>query len=173
MPSALKHLAASSIEMRRPRSRLGINDRPFAKLRCRSDERAIVPSPGSAARSTQLRHPHATELINEGVSLATIQRRLVHKNLQMRRAPRSSRTRRPARSCGRGAGNEAGLAEPLAGLQSAWRSALLQGSSGPKACPERPRDRARFQEEQTHQNPDDGQSQGCGSGTLEGETGLV
>jgi site-specific recombinase XerD len=29
-----------------------------------------------------LRHPHATELINEGVSLATIRKRLGHKNLQ-------------------------------------------------------------------------------------------
>jgi integrase len=30
----------------------------------------------------QLRHTHATELINGGVSLATIRRRLGHKNLQ-------------------------------------------------------------------------------------------
>ena len=30
----------------------------------------------------QLRHTHATELINGGVSLATIRKRLGHKNLQ-------------------------------------------------------------------------------------------
>ena len=30
----------------------------------------------------QLRHAHATELINDGVSLATIRKRLGHKNLQ-------------------------------------------------------------------------------------------
>lgn len=30
----------------------------------------------------QLRHTHATELVNDGVSLATIRKRLGHKNLQ-------------------------------------------------------------------------------------------
>jgi integrase len=30
----------------------------------------------------QLRHAHATELVNEGVSLSTIRKRLGHKNLQ-------------------------------------------------------------------------------------------
>ncbi len=30
----------------------------------------------------QLRHAHATELINDGISLATIRKRLGHKNMQ-------------------------------------------------------------------------------------------
>jgi integrase len=30
----------------------------------------------------QLRHTHATELVNDGVSLATLRKRLGHKNLQ-------------------------------------------------------------------------------------------
>ncbi len=30
----------------------------------------------------QLRHAHATELVNDGVSLATIRKRLGHKNFQ-------------------------------------------------------------------------------------------
>lgn len=30
----------------------------------------------------QLRHAHATELVNDGVSLATIRKRLGHKNVQ-------------------------------------------------------------------------------------------
>jgi len=37
---------------------------------------------GVACTLHQLRHTHATELINEGVSLATIRKRLGHKNLQ-------------------------------------------------------------------------------------------
>jgi len=37
---------------------------------------------GVACTLHQLRHTHATELVNEGVSLATIRKRLGHKNLQ-------------------------------------------------------------------------------------------
>jgi len=37
---------------------------------------------GVACTLHQLRHAHATELVNEGVSLATIRKRLGHKNLQ-------------------------------------------------------------------------------------------
>jgi len=37
---------------------------------------------GFACTLHQLRHTHATELVNEGVSLATIRKRLGHKNLQ-------------------------------------------------------------------------------------------
>jgi len=40
-------------------------------------ERAGVP-----CTLHQLRHAHATELVNDGVSLATIRKRLGHKNLQ-------------------------------------------------------------------------------------------
>lgn len=42
----------------------------------------------------QLRHTHATELVNEGVSLATIRKRLGHKNLQttLRYAEQSDQT---------------------------------------------------------------------------------
>ncbi len=37
---------------------------------------------GVACTLHQLRHTHATELVNDGVSLATIRKRLGHKNLQ-------------------------------------------------------------------------------------------
>jgi site-specific recombinase XerD len=37
---------------------------------------------GLSATMHQLRHTHATELVNDGVSLATIRKRLGHKNLQ-------------------------------------------------------------------------------------------
>ncbi|WP_406697128.1 tyrosine-type recombinase/integrase [Singulisphaera sp. Ch08] len=37
---------------------------------------------GGACTLHQLRHSHTTELVNGGVSLATIQRRLGHRNLQ-------------------------------------------------------------------------------------------
>jgi integrase len=37
---------------------------------------------GIHASLHQLRHSHATELVNDGVSLATIRKRLGHKNLQ-------------------------------------------------------------------------------------------
>lgn len=37
---------------------------------------------GARATIHQLRHAHATELVNDGVSLATIRKRLGHKNLQ-------------------------------------------------------------------------------------------
>lgn len=37
---------------------------------------------GASATLHQLRHTHATELVNDGVSLATIRKRLGHKNLQ-------------------------------------------------------------------------------------------
>jgi len=37
---------------------------------------------GVACTLHQLRHSHATELVNEGVSLVTIRKRLGHKNLQ-------------------------------------------------------------------------------------------
>jgi len=37
---------------------------------------------GVSATLHQLRHTHATELVNDGVSLATIRKRLGHKNLQ-------------------------------------------------------------------------------------------
>jgi hypothetical protein len=42
-------------------------------------DEGMVPDTFSAS---QLRHSHATELVNGGVSLATIRRRLGHKNLQ-------------------------------------------------------------------------------------------
>jgi len=49
----------------------------------------------------QLRHAHATELVNDGVSLATIRKRLGHKNLQttLRYAEQSDRAGRPAPPC--------------------------------------------------------------------------
>ncbi len=42
----------------------------------------------------QLRHTHATELVNDGVSLATIRKRLGHKNIQttLRYAEQSDET---------------------------------------------------------------------------------
>ncbi len=39
-------------------------------------------SAGVNATLHQLRHTHVTELVNDGVSLATIRKRLGHKNLQ-------------------------------------------------------------------------------------------
>ena len=43
---------------------------------------------------TKLRHTHATELVNDGVSLATIRKRLGHKNIQttLRYAEQSDET---------------------------------------------------------------------------------
>jgi integrase/recombinase XerD len=49
---------------------------------------------GIACTLYQLRHAHATELINGGVSLSTIRKRLGHKNLQttLRYAEQSDET---------------------------------------------------------------------------------
>lgn len=49
---------------------------------------------GVACTLHQLRHTHATELVNEGVSLATIRKRLGHKNIQttLRYAEQSDET---------------------------------------------------------------------------------
>jgi integrase/recombinase XerD len=43
---------------------------------------AYCVTAGVSATLHQLRHTHATELVNDGVSLATIRKRLGHKNLQ-------------------------------------------------------------------------------------------
>lgn len=43
---------------------------------------AYCATAGVACTLHQLRHTHATELVNDGVSLATIRKRLGHKNLQ-------------------------------------------------------------------------------------------
>jgi integrase/recombinase XerD len=43
---------------------------------------AYCAKAGITATLHQLRHTHATELVNDGVSLATIRKRLGHKNLQ-------------------------------------------------------------------------------------------
>jgi integrase/recombinase XerD len=43
---------------------------------------AACTKAGIIATLHQLRHTHATELVNDGVSLATIRKRLGHKNLQ-------------------------------------------------------------------------------------------
>jgi len=43
---------------------------------------AYCAKAGLSATMHQLRHTHATELVNDGVSLATIRKRLGHKNLQ-------------------------------------------------------------------------------------------
>ena len=42
----------------------------------------LLPRGRITATLHQLRHTHATELVNDGVSLATIRKRLGHKNLQ-------------------------------------------------------------------------------------------
>jgi integrase len=50
----------------------------------RVQERWAADSQRAGVRGTlhQLRHTHATELVNEGVSLNTIRKRLGHKHIQ-------------------------------------------------------------------------------------------
>ncbi len=43
---------------------------------------ALAPAGLHKEDQPKLHHAHATELVNEGVSLATIRKRLGHKNLQ-------------------------------------------------------------------------------------------
>ena len=54
----------------------------------------IVKRAGITCTLHQLRHTHATELVNDGVSLATIRKRLGHKNIQttLRYAEQSDET---------------------------------------------------------------------------------
>ena len=84
-------------------ARCGIN-------RCRNDGRGYCARAGVSCTLHQLRHTHATELVNGGVSLATIRKRLGHKNLQttLRYAEQSDATadaelrawrRKQCRSC--------------------------------------------------------------------------
>ena len=70
---------------------------------------------GVDATLHQLRHTHATELVNAGVSLATIRKRLGHRNLQptLRYAEQSDAVAMQSLEPGGGTGNQTRCAESV------------------------------------------------------------